>query len=104
MHVDHINPDGGDELSNLCLACWNCNSSKHTATFVDDPETGARLLLFNPRTQNWNEHFTWEPGAIRIRGLTATGRATIIRLRMNRTAVVIARQRWVEGGYHPPKN
>lgn len=21
MHVEHINPDGGDDLGNLCLAC-----------------------------------------------------------------------------------
>jgi 5-methylcytosine-specific restriction endonuclease McrA len=51
MQIDHINPLGDDVLANLCLSCWNCNSSKHKATLVTDPETGARVPLFNPRTQ-----------------------------------------------------
>src|SRR5215510_4647399 len=28
MQVDHIDPMGDDVLDNLCLSCWNCNSSK----------------------------------------------------------------------------
>ena len=28
MQVDHIDPRGDDRLENLCLSCWNCNSSK----------------------------------------------------------------------------
>ena len=51
MQVDHIAPIGNDVLDNLCLSCWNCNSSKHKATLVIDPETAARVPLFNPRTQ-----------------------------------------------------
>ncbi len=35
-------------------------------------------------------------------GLTATGRATIQRLKMNRPAVVGARKEWLEAGWHPP--
>ena len=58
MQVDHIDPQGGDVLENLCLSCWNCNSSKHKATVVTDAETGERVPLFNPRMQVWAEHFT----------------------------------------------
>jgi hypothetical protein len=47
-------------------------------------------------------HFGWIDGEIHIRGLSPVGRATVIRLKMNRPVMVIARQRWVEGGYHPP--
>lgn len=103
MQVDHIDPDGGDVLENLCLACWNCNNHKHAATTINDPETAEPVPLYNPRTQHWSEHFNWIDGTTRIRGLTPSGRATVERLKMNRPAIVIARQRWAEGGYHPPK-
>jgi len=97
MQVDHIDPRGDHVLENLCLSCWNCNSSKHKATLVIDPETGTRVPLFNPRTQAWSEHFEWFDGGTRARGLSPIGRATVTRLKMNRPAVVVARQRWAAG-------
>lgn len=103
MQVDHIDPKRGDALENLCLACWNCNNHKHEATQVTDPQTGDPAPLFNPRMHVWKEHFEWVDGATWIRGLTAVGRATVTRLKMNRPAIVVARQRWAEGGYHPPQ-
>ena len=102
VQVDHIDPDGGDGLDNLCLACWNCNNAKRQAIHAPDPETHEDVPLFNPRTHVWKEHFEWVDGALWIRGLTETGRATIVRLKMNRPAIIAARQRWSEGGYHPP--
>ena len=59
MHVEHINPGGGDNLDNLCLACPNCNLSKATSTSAVDPETGKEVALFNPRIQTLNNHFEW---------------------------------------------
>lgn len=103
MHVDHIDPQGGDVLENLCLSCWNCNTSKHKVTFGIDPETREQVPLFNPRTQIWTEHFEWIYGGTQAYGKTAIGRATVARLKINRDAIVVARQRWAEGGYHPPK-
>ncbi len=102
MHVDHIHPDGDDDLSNLCLACGNCNLSKARATSAVDPETNERVPLFNPRTQTWSEHFEWMPDGTVLRGLTAVGRATIERLRINQERVVDARAIWVFSGLHPP--
>ncbi len=102
MQVDHIDPNGDDNLENLCLSCWNCNSSKHKATSVIDPESGERTALFNPRLQRWNDHFVWIDNNTQLEGLSAVGRATIERLKMNRPVIVAARQRWVEGGHHPP--
>ena len=91
MHVEHINPDGGDDLENLCLSCPSCNLSKAKATSAPDPETEAMILLFNPRTQVWSEHFERiETGTV-VRGLTPTGRATTIRFRMNLPRLVEAR-------------
>jgi hypothetical protein len=103
MHVDHIDPDGDDTLENLCLACGNCNLSKARATSAPDPETGEVVLLFNPRTQIWSEHFEWTPDGTRLNGLTLIGRATIERLKINQDRVVDARVLWVFAGVHPPK-
>lgn len=57
MHVEHIHPDGGDSLENLCLACPSCNLSKSTATTALDRVTDTTVPLFNPRRQNWQDHF-----------------------------------------------
>jgi hypothetical protein len=103
MHIEHIDPAGGDSPDNLCLSCANCNLGKAQATDAADPETGAVVPLFNPRSQVWTDHFTWIDGGIRLHGLTPTGRATVERLRMNQDRVVVARSRWVESGYHPPQ-
>lgn len=103
MHVEHINPAGGDGPENLCLSCPNCNLSKAKATHAPDPDTGQLVPLFNPRTQVWSEHFIWQANGIRVQGLTSIGRATVVRLRMNQTRILVARQRWVESGYHPPR-
>jgi HNH endonuclease len=102
LQVDHIYPTGGNGLENLCLACWNCNNYKRATTQVIDPETSDSVSIFNPRAQIWSEHFEWINGATIVRGITATGRASVERLKMNRSVIVVARQRWVNGGYHPP--
>lgn len=65
---------------------------------------GEAVLLFNPRTQKWSEHFTWSLDAIKVEGMTAIGRATVIALRMNNPVVVAARYRWAINGWHPPEN
>lgn len=102
MHVDHIIPGAGDHPDNLTLACATCNLSKSDATEALDPETGAKVPLFNPRTQVWSEHFAWIDGGCRIQGLTPTGRATIECFGMNIERLVIARSVWVLAGVHPP--
>jgi hypothetical protein len=102
MHVEHIDPQGGDLPDNLALSCSNCNLSKAKATSVADPDTGQIVPLFNPRTQTWAEHFAWTEGGRRIDGKTATGRATLERLGMNRERVIISRDVWIRAGAHPP--
>jgi hypothetical protein len=46
-----------------------------------DPDTDEVVPLFNPRTENWEDHFEWLDA--RIVGRTAVGRATVRLLRMN---------------------
>jgi hypothetical protein len=103
LYVDHIDPGGGDGLDNLCLSCWNCNTSKSNAVEAFDPQTETNALLFNPRQQIWTEHFRWIDNGSRIDGITATGRATGARFKMNRPQIVTARQRWKLAGFHPPQ-
>lgn len=107
MEIDHIVPQsaGGETiLDNLCLACISCNGSKLDFQTGIDSQTEQEILLFNPRVQDWAEHFQWSEDGLQVIGLTPTGRATVVRLRMNREAVVNSRQRWVTVGWHPPKN
>lgn len=106
MEIDHIIPEsvGGETvLENLCLACIGCNGFKLDFQTGLDPETEVETSLYNPRTQDWDDHFQWSEDGLQIVGLTANGRATVTRLRMNRDAVIASRRRWVEAGWHPPK-
>ena len=84
FHVDHIlsrKHGGSDDPSNLALACERCNAFKGTDLTGIDPDTGQVERLFDPRTQNWNDHF--EPCAALILGRTPTGRVTVAVLGMN---------------------
>lgn len=94
FHVDHVQPrsaNGPTSLENLALACVSCSLRKAARGRTRDPQSRRMVRLFNPRSDNWSRHFaftaTW-----RIRGRTATGRATIAALHMNRTAIVAIRK------------
>jgi hypothetical protein len=107
MDVEHIIPEaagGLTEEANLWLSCSKCNLHKADRTEVPDPHTGEKVALFNPRLQVWSEHFEWVEDGTIIAGKTAIGRATVEALNLNRTVLVIARQRWVAAGWHPPKD
>jgi len=45
---------------------------------------GQIVVLFNPRLDNWQDHFRWSHDCTRIIGHTAFGRATLKALRLNR--------------------
>jgi len=103
--IDHVFPralGGSDDIENLCAACYRCNEYKGVKTHALDPLTGDLVPLFNPRTQLWREHFAWANGGTHIIGLTPTGRATVIALRLNNEYVVEARALWIPREWHPP--
>ena len=105
-HIDHIVPEakGGEPTAdNLCLACATCNGSKLDRTKAVDPLRGKTEYLFNPRQQNWQDHFSWNEDATQIIGITPSGRATVEALRLNRPLAVSARAMWVSVNRHPPK-
>ncbi|MDA0243660.1 MAG: HNH endonuclease signature motif containing protein [Chloroflexi bacterium] len=103
--IDHIQPEskgGTTILANLALACSRCNTHKAARTHYLDPFTGQQVTLFNPRLQNWSEHFRWDDTYTKIIGVTSHGRATILALNMNDPAIIVARTVWASGGWHPP--
>ncbi len=71
---------GSDDLDNLACACLRCNLAKGALISGLD-EDGNEVRLFNPRTQQWEEHFRMANG--RIEGLTRTGRVTVKVLNVN---------------------
>jgi hypothetical protein len=84
FQIDHVIAEkhGGETvLSNLALACYNCNAHKGPNIAGRDPETGDLTPLFQPREQIWLEHFQWN-GA-ELLGLTAVGRTSVQVLNIN---------------------
>ncbi|MFN8372091.1 MAG: HNH endonuclease [Anaerolineae bacterium] len=107
LEIEHIQPQakgGTDEETNLWIACRACNSHKGEQTHALDPITNRLIALFNPRLQNWHEHFTWSDDKTLIIGVTPCGRATIEALQMNHKLAVEVRGHWVHVGWHPPKD
>jgi len=106
LEIEHIIPlatEGTDDEENLWLACRPCNLQKSDQTEAQDPLTGQRVHLFNPRVQFWWDHFMWSQDGTLIIGLTPTGRATVMALQLNESLRIAVRRRWVEVGWHPPK-
>ena len=103
--IEHITPlalNGGNVQSNLALSCQGCNGSTGVRTEAFDGVTAANVPLFHPRQQRWDEHFRWSADSVRVEGLSATGRATIEALRLNRAGVVNLRRLLMLDGRHPP--
>jgi 5-methylcytosine-specific restriction endonuclease McrA len=58
--LDHLIPQslgGTDAEENLALACHRCNGRRYNFTDAIDPETQILVSLFNPRKNQWPDHF-----------------------------------------------
>ncbi len=107
LELEHHHPrslGGKTNKRNLCLACRECNSHKAAIVQAIDALTGKMTKLFNPRKQNWHEHFEFSEDGTKIIGITACGRVTVKRLHMNSVYQTTAREVWVEGGKFPPSD
>ncbi len=103
--IEHIAPrahSGTSDPTNLALSCQGCNNRKFTATEAIDLSTGELAPLYNPREHRWSEHFAWNEDFTVLVGMTPTGRATIVKLALNRVAVVNLRRVLRAAGEHPP--
>jgi 5-methylcytosine-specific restriction endonuclease McrA len=59
--VEHVRPravGGLTRFENLALACQGCNGHKSAKVEAIDPKTGETIRLFNPRADQWEQHFT----------------------------------------------
>ena len=101
FHVEHIIAkqhvnEGHDDPSGLAYACDRCNAFKGPNLSSVDPQTGERVNVFNPRTDEWSDNFAISHGT--IIGLTPIGRATARLLNMNDSRRVELRLRWLDEG------
>ena len=105
FEVEHILPlakSGLDDESNWALACRSCNLNKSDRVDGIDPVTQQRIRFFNPRQDNWPDHFSIEPShPFNLQGRTAIARATIEQLRMNSHLQQAARAQWIELRLYP---
>ncbi|MCG8353690.1 MAG: HNH endonuclease [Chloroflexales bacterium] len=105
MSIEHIVPlatGGLTERANLWRSCRECNERKGVQLQAPDPESGEVVNLYHPRMQRWQDHFRWSDDRLLVIGVTPIGRATVAALDLNRPHQIVARQRWVLVGWHPP--
>jgi HNH endonuclease len=91
FEVEHIIPTslgGENSLENLALSCRSCNIFKSNSIL------GISERLFNPRQDNWDEHFSVDLTTFEIVGLTEIAHGTIVRLRLNSELQLSARRQW----------
>lgn len=97
--VDHIvarKHAGATDSENLAMCCLRCNLHKGADLSAIDPDSGAIVRVFDPRREEWGDHFSMS-GAT-IVGMTPTGRATVRLLQMNAAERILLRRRLLEYG------
>ena len=83
-HIEHIialQHGGSSLLNNLAYCCSPCNWKKGTNIAIILEFGGNLVPLFNPRMQNWFEHFEINKG--KLIALSDVGKATIKLLELN---------------------
>ena len=103
--IDHILPrsrGGKTVLDNLALVCQGCNGAKYNKITAFDPITNRVVPIFHPRQHQWRDNFAWNQPCTHLVGLTATGRATIVALQLNRPELLNLRSVLYAIGEHPP--
>ena len=100
--VDHViarKHAGQTVAENLALSCLSCNRHKGSDLATFDPISNEIVPLFNPRRQNWSDHFTLD--RTYILGITPTGRATVFLLKLNAPTRLAYRQLLIGQGQYP---
>jgi hypothetical protein len=101
FEIEHIIAEkhrGTTQAENLALACPYCNRAKGTDLGSIDPETGKLTAFFNPRTQQWRDHF--QMNGAEILPLTAEGRVTVAILQFNQSDRLEERNRLISAGQY----
>lgn len=100
--IDHVIPNDDDSIENLALACFHCNRFKLNKTEIFDNQENEIVSLFNPRWQNWKEHFEWSNDGLQIVSKTVIGRVRIAVLQLNRERILRIREADIAVNRHPP--
>ncbi|NET09354.1 MAG: HNH endonuclease [Symploca sp. SIO2B6] len=80
-HIIAIKHHGSSDVSNLALACFNCNSFKGPNIAGIDQTSQTVTRLFHPRQDQWHDHFIWNDAV--LNGRTSIGEVTIDVLSIN---------------------
>jgi 5-methylcytosine-specific restriction endonuclease McrA len=99
FNIEHIvarQHGGATIITNLALACGRCNRHKGPNIAGLDPESGAIVPLFNPRKDQWDDHFIWMETSIVAR--TPIGRTTVQVLALNAPDRILVRQELAAAG------
>jgi len=103
--IDHIIAEkhGGEtHLDNLCLSCPDCNAFKGSDIASLDREVdGALTPLYNPRQDNWDDHFRLDAATGSVKARTPIGRVTVFLLRLNDPDRMMDRKLLVDAQRYP---
>lgn len=102
FQVDHIislKHGGDNSLENLAFSCPLCNSAKGTDLGTIIEPGGPIVRLFNPRNDNWFEHFDTSEGVIHPK--TEIASATIKLLDLNNVNRILERLDLASAGLFP---
>lgn len=103
FHLEHIigQQHGGTSLpENLAYVCSWCNWKKGPNIATILAPGGALIPLFNPRLQNWFDHFEVDSSGLLV-GKSPVGRATIRLLELNHAERVRERIEMMTAGCYP---
>ncbi|MGM0488621.1 MAG: HNH endonuclease [Planctomycetota bacterium] len=103
FHVEHVVPRclrGQSVTDNLAWACPSCNLHKSNRVAVRVSGTDHAVPLFNPRVDNWADHFCWDGYHIVV--VTLIGRATVDAFLLNSERRILIRQAEALFNLFPP--
>jgi len=104
FEVEHIVPlarQGANDATNLALACRSCNLRKGWRVSGTTSGGDREVRFFNPREDQWSEHFGVDVESGEILGKTPVGKVTAAYLAMNSSAQVAARKLWIRLNLFP---
>ena len=103
FHIEHVVPramGGLSDSSNLALACPSCNLHKGDRISVKSSVNGDVIQLFNPRLDDWNNHFEWDDYTLVSK--SEIGRVTIQAFDLNHERRIRIRRAEQLFGLFPP--
>ncbi len=100
-HIISLKHGGSNELNNLAYSCFFCNRHKGSDIGSIHVETSEFIRFYNPRTDNWNQHFRLVDSL--IEPLDSIGEVTARILHFNHIDRILERRLLIELKRYPPK-